>query len=104
MFPNQNKARVLWIGLESGGSECREIFNAIESPLEKLGFPREARPFTPHVTLARIKNPRPVSPEMLIAPVSVPEFNADSAALFRSELKPGGAVYTPLAKFFFTMT
>lgn len=101
VFPNPHKARVLWIGLDKGAPECKSLFESIEAPLEKLGFTREERSFSAHLTLARFRNPRPVPPEILQTEFTIPSFTAASVILFRSTLKPDGAVYTRLAEFKF---
>jgi RNA 2',3'-cyclic 3'-phosphodiesterase len=101
VFPNPRKARVLWVGLEKGARECKAVFESIEEPLEKLGFTREIRAFSPHLTLARFRNPGPHNPGLLQTEFSIPSFTADSVILFRSTLKPDGAVYTRLAEFKF---
>jgi 2'-5' RNA ligase len=75
----------------------------IDQALEKLGFPREDRPFTPHLTLARFSSPR-VSDKLRAAiqqnmaresgPLRANEFH-----LIESKLKPSGAEYRRLASF-----
>lgn len=56
-FPNARRASVLWIGASRGGDVLRELVNRIDPKLDQLGFEREAREFTPHLTLARSKRP-----------------------------------------------
>jgi RNA 2',3'-cyclic 3'-phosphodiesterase len=99
VFPDRRNARVLWVGLENGADECRDLFNSIEPALESAGLSREERGFKGHITLARFKNRCSVPAEVLAAETAIPPFTADSIILFCSELKPGGAVYTPLADY-----
>lgn len=54
-FPNFEKPRVLWIGLEEGKEELRKIYNAIEHELVDESFYVRDKLFTPHITLGRIK-------------------------------------------------
>ncbi|MFX0185110.1 MAG: RNA 2',3'-cyclic phosphodiesterase, partial [Candidatus Hodarchaeota archaeon] len=54
-FPNQNYIRVVWIGITKGNVQLAQIAQSIEKLLTPLGFPKEKRKFSPHLTLARIK-------------------------------------------------
>lgn len=56
IFPAVSRARILWIGLTPDNA-LKTVAESIESGCEKLGFPREKKPFHPHVTLARITRP-----------------------------------------------
>ena len=55
-FPPGGSARVLWTGITDGSKELQSLQTAVENHLEMLDFPPEGRKFTPHLTLARIKN------------------------------------------------
>lgn len=55
VFPNERRARVIWIGVKEGANETVRIFNELEVRLAKLGFPREKKGFTPHFTIGRVK-------------------------------------------------
>lgn len=96
-FPKIEKARVLWAGLGKGAREMRNLFNEIEGRLSECGFPRENRPFSAHLTLARFRNPRPVPPEIIKKEVLSPVFLVDKITFFQSRLDPKGAIYTPIA-------
>ena len=97
--PNPKYPRVLWIGTVSEAT-LLELQERLESGLEGLGFARENRPFHPHLTLGRVKNPsglRDVITELEKAKEA--EFGEMSVAritLFQSTLKPTGAEYTVL--------
>src|ERR1700745_1541462 len=54
VFPNQRSPRVLWVGIESG-LDLPNLAKESDNVLASLGFEREKRAFTPHVTLARFK-------------------------------------------------
>jgi 2'-5' RNA ligase len=79
-----------------------EIHGAIEQACEGLGFLRETRPFSPHLTLARIKvGERQVGVILakggvLDRPISLGSLALASVVLMKSELKPTGSVYTKL--------
>ena len=107
-FPFPQAPRVLWVGplekWEKGTDAKRvaEIHDAIEQVCEGLHFLRETRPFSPHLTLARIKmGERHVGAALaksgiLDLPVSVGSFAIESVVLMQSELQPTGSVYTKL--------
>ena len=100
-FPSATRARVLWAGLIGGTAPLGALAASVEDALAHLGFPREDRPFSPHITLARVREPRR-SPELAEAlgvasgrrfgQVAVPDI-----ALMRSDLSPRGARYSTLA-------
>jgi 2'-5' RNA ligase len=95
------RARVIWAGLGGGGPSCAAIAERVERALEPLGFPRETRAFSPHVTLGRVRQPR--RDEKLAAALRAAA-SADlgstrvaAVSLIRSDLSPAGARYTELA-------
>ena len=56
-FPSPRRPRVFWIGVADASPLVR-LFETIEEELVSAGFPREARPFSPHLTLGRVRNDR----------------------------------------------
>jgi len=96
-FPKKGKPRVFWIGVTPSNSALEVLFRRMEEDLEEIGFKKEKRAFSPHITLARIKGNLEEGPvdrgSTVIGEQEVPEI-----VLFQSELKPSGAVYVPLAK------
>ena len=107
-FPSPHSPRVLWIGpsenWEQGeeGKRVIEIHGEIEQACESLGLLREAKPFSPHLTLARVKmGERHIGVALatsgvLDQPLSVGSLAAESVVLVKSELKPTGSIYTRL--------
>jgi 2'-5' RNA ligase len=107
-FPRPQSPRVLWVGpLENWdrGAEAKriaEIHGAIEQACEGLRFLRETKPFSPHLTLARIRvGERQVGAALakggvLDRPLSLGSLAVESVVLMKSELKPTGSVYTKL--------
>ena len=103
VFPNPFRPRVLWTGMTGDLENLLALQQAVDRASAPLGFPPEAHGFTPHLTLGRFKGSlRPPEREKLAAIVKderfarLGEFTADSLSLMRSDLKPGGAVYTRL--------
>ncbi len=103
VFPDSSRPRVLWVGLEGDVHHLTVLQKSIERALEAEGFPREARPFRPHLTLGRIKTPRGLvglarSMEEA-AEWEAGGFVAPELCLIKSDLTPQGAVYTKLATY-----
>lgn len=96
VFPAPAKARVFWVGSSAGEGGCIRIFRSLEKPLEAIGFSREKRSFRVHITLARFRQPGPVTNMVLNSPFSSSSFPAKKVVLYQSTLNPSGAVYTPL--------
>jgi 2'-5' RNA ligase len=92
-FPNKRRARVILIALEKGVDMARTIFHDIEHALTTLGFEKENRDFTPHITLGRKKEPTPLL-ERDIPGLEEMSFVIDGLVLFKSTLTPQGAIYT----------
>ena len=97
-FPTKANARVLWIGVEDERGALKEIFEELERRLHDLGFPREERSFKPHLTLGRVKGRRGKRFSFLErdADLEVGVLEVKEVVLFKSNLKPTGAEYTPL--------
>ena len=103
-FPTLARPRVLWLGMEGDKDRLAELQRAIETDLDALGFPKESRSFTPHLTLGRLKLPGRETPgiDSALKHSQAPErqsFSVNELTLLKSDLKPGGAVYTKLAGF-----
>ncbi|HMP02217.1 MAG TPA: RNA 2',3'-cyclic phosphodiesterase [Gemmatales bacterium] len=60
-FPHERRPRVLWVGVETGATELAALHEALEAALEPLGYRREDRRFTAHVTLGRTKKDGPIA-------------------------------------------
>jgi 2'-5' RNA ligase len=104
VFPSVKRARVLWAGAGDGFREFRELAKKTDDKFIKLGFIPEKRPFHPHVTLARIRDPHPVDEQVLEhAGLSLPEdkITAGSLILFESKLSPKGATYIKVSEHLF---
>jgi RNA 2',3'-cyclic 3'-phosphodiesterase len=101
-FPDAQRPRVFWAGLEltPGLTQLATSVEALMAPLE---FPKEHRPFTPHLTLARFKEPRsqPALSELLRGEPESPlaKFEVSEFFLFESKLSPRGAEYRKVARF-----
>jgi 2'-5' RNA ligase len=107
-FPNFVRPRVIWAGVRTGPA-LQELQKQLEADLERVGFPPERRPFSPHLTLGRVKD-GVVGPRLAEIGRAVETASTSSAAamdvrdwcLFRSVLRPGGSEYTVLHRAEFT--
>lgn len=101
VFGRGARARVLWLGIE-GGEALSSLQAAIVRELGAIGH-REDRPYRPHLTLARSRDPRGsralVDAQALLASLDFGSFVVREVVLYRSELGRGGSRYTPLATF-----
>jgi len=57
-FPNLNHMNVIWVGVETGWSYVEQIYEQLEDLMAGLGFRKENRPFSPHITIARVRTGR----------------------------------------------
>jgi len=99
-FPSQRRPRAFWIGVAEASHLIR-LYEAVEQELFCAGFPRETRPFSPHLTLGRVRVDR--SSARLGTLLAEAEFDAapfpvTEVTVMRSDLKASGAVYSPIAK------
>jgi len=101
-FPSINRPRVIWVGV-TAVEELKELARGIETQTKSLGFPNEERPFSPHLTLGRVGGQATKGDTRLVAD-AVQSLKTEAAGttrvteihLYRSDLNPGGAVYTRL--------
>ncbi len=100
-FPNPHSPRNFWCGVEAPGLDA--LAADTDRATAALGVASEQRPFSPHLTLARIKEKGDLQPlrEAIVALPSLEfgRFAADRFFLYRSKLSPSGSVYTKLAEF-----
>lgn len=94
-FPERGSPRVLWLGV-SVPSPVLTLQAACERAAREAGFPSEEREWRAHLTLGRWRD-RAERPELPEADLGTARL--DSLVVFRSDLRPDGAVYTPLLRF-----
>jgi RNA 2',3'-cyclic 3'-phosphodiesterase len=100
-FPSPRSPRVFWCGIEAPG--LTELAADTERATSALGIPGESRPYSPHLTLARIKERLNLDPlRQAITELPSQEFGTFEARtffLYFSQLRRSGSVYTKLAEF-----
>ena len=96
-FPGFNRPRVLWMGLDGDLDVLNNLYQRLEEQLEALGFEKEKRPYSGHLTLGRAKGKLDPIKMVDIAGqykgFSADAFRVKDVILFKSDLKPTGAVY-----------
>jgi 2'-5' RNA ligase len=122
-FPNPRRPRVLWVGVEESGERLAQLQRDVERALVPLGYPTDRRGYHPHLTLGRIKTPRNAASRPNRKQAAGLEalgdyveraskrgaakrgasgrgeaIRVEDVHLMRSELLPGGAVYSALAR------
>ena len=105
VFPPRGKPRVIWAGVEEGRGRLTALAEDLDRGLSELGFPRETRRYTPHLTLGRIKNTRSGSGLRKITREiekrgadSLGAFNVDMIVLMESTLTPRGAIHRVVSR------
>ncbi|MGD0116161.1 MAG: RNA 2',3'-cyclic phosphodiesterase [Dehalococcoidia bacterium] len=110
-FGGRMRLRVVWVGLEGDVEELAALAETVEKALRPLGFPRENRPFAPHLTLARVPDEVGIEERSrlgdLVAAYTLPKIACPSGpgltvsevSLMQSFLLPGGARYEQRASF-----
>jgi 2'-5' RNA ligase len=101
-FPSLQNPRVAWLGVEKGRGELVGLAAELELALIREGLGRADKPFSPHLTLGRVKGAIP--PQALPAlfrrlPAPACAFTAQRLDLMESRLQAGGSVYSVLQSF-----
>lgn len=100
-FPPTGAVRVVWVGLASGGSELARVSAIMDARVRPFGFEPEARPFSPHLTLARADRseriPRQFRDTLAHVDVRPAVTRVRQAVVYQSHLSPRGARYEPVA-------
>ncbi|MBW2091250.1 MAG: RNA 2',3'-cyclic phosphodiesterase [Deltaproteobacteria bacterium] len=101
VFPGRRRPRVAWVGLDGDLDNLASLQKAVEEQAAKFGFAKEKRSFNPHLTLGRIRSGQ--NKDLLLTALNRLEprplaLVARDIILFKSDLKPSGAIYTPLKR------
>jgi RNA 2',3'-cyclic 3'-phosphodiesterase len=100
-FPGTRSPRVFWAGMEA--PTMQGLAEQLDTRMESLGFDKEKRAFRPHITMARAKSTR-IDSSLVSAAAKYEEhdfgsFPVDRIFLFKSTLKPSGAVHEKLKEY-----
>jgi len=101
VFPNLRRVQVVWVGISGEVDKLSQLQQRIESNLSHLGFAKESRSFTPHLTLARLRNqPSPDERQRLGQLIASTSFESahtievNAVNLMKSQLTREGAIYS----------
>ena len=102
-FPGTRNPRILWVGFLEPLELVRQLQQNMGNALSGVGFPREDRPYHPHITVGRTRGALPPAwGERFVQELSGKRFGVvpvSSFTLYESRPGPGGAVHTPLCEF-----
>jgi 2'-5' RNA ligase len=91
---------VLWLGVADQTEGLARLYAALERELVGIGFPKEKRPFHPHITIARLKKPegaKQLASEHKTLGFEPAELNVSEVLLIESQMGPGGSTYRTLS-------
>ena len=101
-FPTSRRPRILWIGIHAP-AELASLQKSIETGASRLGYQQEERAFSPHLTIGRAKQNIGLTELQKIRTAmdstqlgNIGTARMDTVHLFKSDLQPGGSVYTKL--------
>jgi 2'-5' RNA ligase len=100
-FPSPGRGTVLWLGISDGRQDLVAIAGSAGAATAALGFGAEARPFSPHLTIARASQPTDLAEPVaaLGSGPAGPPWLVDEVVLLESATLPTGAVYREVARF-----
>lgn len=102
-FPRLSRPSVVWVGISDGSDRIASLAEKIDFELGRLGFECENRPFSGHVTVARVRTPKNL--ERLKGMIEnlqgqhVGAFGVESVAIMKSELRRTGPIYTAINEY-----
>ena len=100
-FPPKGPPRVVWAGLQDGRDRLRALEREMTARLSTIGIPPEDRPYNPHLTLARVREPAGLRAAVLLDGLQAHAFGEspiDAITLFESRLSPKGPTYVALSR------
>lgn len=99
-FPNKNRPRIVWLGIEKGAERVKELQRRVESELERIGFPKEDREFKTHLTIGRVKGKQGISRLCQLLEeernIFLGSMRTEKVSVMKSQTLPKGPVYTEL--------
>ncbi|MBF0520153.1 MAG: RNA 2',3'-cyclic phosphodiesterase [Nitrospirae bacterium] len=101
-FPNERRPKVIWVGI-TNAENLSKLQGRIDDCLSEVGFKREERDFSPHLTIGRVKTPDGSSDFSLktqkIKDAVFGDMKVDTVYLMKSDLFPAGPTYSELKSF-----
>ncbi len=104
VFPNLRRVQVVWVGISGEVDKISQLQQNLESNLARLGFAPESRPFTPHLTLARLRDRASLEERQRLGQLIVGTrfeeaytFKVEAISLMKSQLTREGAIYSRIS-------
>jgi 2'-5' RNA ligase len=99
-FPPRGAPRVLWVGVASGTAALVNAERKVSDRLASIGLAREERPYSPHLTLARVREPAGLKTAALFEGLDsvLGDTHVNAITLFRSHLSPKGPTYVAMER------
>lgn len=104
VFPNLKRVQVAWVGISGDVNKLSLLQQNIESKLARLGFTPESRPFTAHLTLARVQNRASLDEQQKLGQIiastrfeAIHSIEVNAISLMRSQLTRQGAIYNQIS-------
>lgn len=106
-FPNTRRPRIVWTGVQGQTQRLGKLHRDLGERLKVIGYTPEARPYTPHLTIGRVRDGLPALQLTRLGQIlereqdkvgELAELRVVKIALMQSDLKPGGPVYTQLVQ------
>ena len=102
-FPKISRPSVVWVGMTKGAQEMISLADRVDAEMAKIGFERETRPFSPHITLGRVKLPENLDKlsELIERHQNreVGSFGVEQVTIMKSDLRITGPIYTAISNF-----
>ena len=101
-FPHTRKPKTLWLGVQNDYLPLSKLIERIENNLFELGFAKDTRLLTPHITIAKINYPQKIPPDVSVflkSSYDAIDLNVNRLQFFSSELLSNGAIYSLLKTF-----
>lgn len=100
-FPDTRRPRVIWVGCEDAQGRLHRLADAVRAAMQPLGLEPERREFAAHLTLGRVRSPRPDATLTKLLD-SLRDWDGgtvlvEAVHLFESQLNPQGSIYTKLS-------
>ncbi len=106
-FPNTRRPRIIWTGVLGETQVLQQLYQTLGEKLKTIGFTAETRPYSPHLTLGRVKDYLPTRQLTQLGQAleqaqgqvgQLASLRVTEISLMKSELKSAGAVYTQLVR------
>lgn len=100
-FPSEKRPRVLWVGVEEPSGALAALAGRLNARLVSAGFPPDNRPFSPHITIGRVRERVGADCTAVLSAFQGAKAGGGcvcEVCLFRSELTPEGPLHTVLCR------